>query len=368
MTATPNPDYVRPVLGSICTGIGGLDLAVEAHFGAELVWCAEIDHAASLVLAARFSGVPNLGDFRDATPPAVDILCGGFPCQPVSSAGKRAGTDDERWLFDDICTLVGRMDTPPRVLVFENVAGLLTANGGHAMARVVHGLAALGYVGSWRSVRASDAGACHRRERVFIVATHTDGGRFEERTQPDGRASEHRRGARRDHVDRLGHPVADADGARAGRKRGAVPRPHRSPRRADEHVRAAVDARPDIAADAAHLGHERCREARHRRCGSADRDWGPYGPAITRWEHVIGRPAPEPVDDRGRLSPRFVEWMMGFDDGWCTGLLHPDVDPRPVHLSRTQTLKCLGNAVVQQQARLALAAQIDGSGALEDGA
>ena len=74
----------------------------------------------------------------------------------------------------------------------------------------------------------------------------------------------------------------------------------------------------------------------------ADR-WGDYAPAIARWEHVLGLPAPEPVDGEGRLSPRFVEWMMGWPEGWVT-----DLD-----LKRTAQLRLLGNGVVPQQALLA---------------
>lgn len=70
--------------------------------------------------------------------------------------------------------------------------------------------------------------------------------------------------------------------------------------------------------------------------------WGDYEPAIRRWEHALGRPAPAPIDDKGRLNVAFVEWMQGFDAGWVEGL------------KRTAALRCLGNAVVQQQAVLAL--------------
>ena len=73
--------------------------------------------------------------------------------------------------------------------------------------------------------------------------------------------------------------------------------------------------------------------------------WGNYTPAINRWERTVGRPAPAPTDDRGRLSPRFVEWMMGLPDGWVTGT---------EGLSRSQQLTCLGNGVVPQQAAYAL--------------
>jgi DNA (cytosine-5)-methyltransferase 1 len=73
-------------------------------------------------------------------------------------------------------------------------------------------------------------------------------------------------------------------------------------------------------------------------------EWGAYEPAIRRWERILGRPAPTPVDDRQRLNPVFVEWMMGLPDGWVT-----DSD-----LSRKDQLRMLGNGVVPQQAALAL--------------
>jgi DNA (cytosine-5)-methyltransferase 1 len=72
-------------------------------------------------------------------------------------------------------------------------------------------------------------------------------------------------------------------------------------------------------------------------------NWGAYEPAIRRWEAVLMRPAPMPVDEKGRLAPAFVEWMMGFPEGWTS------------EMSRTQALKALGNAVVPQQGMAALA-------------
>lgn len=70
--------------------------------------------------------------------------------------------------------------------------------------------------------------------------------------------------------------------------------------------------------------------------------WGAYEPAIRRWERVLGRSAPAPTDEKGRLGPPFVEWMMGYPEGWVDGL------------TRTHALKALGNAVVTQQALAAL--------------
>jgi DNA (cytosine-5)-methyltransferase 1 len=76
-------------------------------------------------------------------------------------------------------------------------------------------------------------------------------------------------------------------------------------------------------------------------------DWGDYGPAVARWEAILGRPAPPPADERGRLSPRFVEFMMGLPAGWVTDV--PDV-------SRAQALRMLGNGVLPQQAAAAITA------------
>ena len=86
-------------IGSLFSGAGGLDMAVEAVFGGTTVWHSEIDKAASKVLAHRWPGVPNLGSITEidwATVEPVDVLCGGFPCTDVSAAGKRAGMHGTR--------------------------------------------------------------------------------------------------------------------------------------------------------------------------------------------------------------------------------------------------------------------------------
>jgi DNA (cytosine-5)-methyltransferase 1 len=345
---------VRVSAGSLCTGIGGLDLAVEAHFGAELAWYAEVEPAPCTVLEREWPGVPNVGDLTavdwSGVEP-VDVLTAGYPCQPFSHAGKRKGSEDVRHLWPFIAEAVRVLR--PRWVVLENVAGHLTLGFGD----VLRDLAEAGFDAEWCLLRASDVGAPHRRERLFVVAT-------------------------------------DASGAGAGRNVGAVPRQAQEGRRAGADVRPAVDdgAAPTAATD---LGHERCGDAWGRWAGSADRDrpdadtagggeqdgsfgcddlqfgavdragdrdrpgsasegvrhlgrtagvlaWGPYEPAIRRWEVVLGRPAPAPTDDRGRLSPPFVEWMMGYPEGWTAGL------------TRTQALKALGNAVVPQQGLAAL--------------
>ncbi|GAA3850574.1 DNA cytosine methyltransferase [Amycolatopsis tucumanensis] len=160
-----------PVIGSLCTGVGGLDLGVAAVLGGRIAWYSEVDPHACAVLAARVPGAPNLGDLRAVDFTAVEpveVLTAGFPCQDISAAGRRAGiekgTRSGLWytILDAIRVL------GPRLVVVENVAALRWRNGG--LDRVLAGLAETGYDAVWRCVRASDIGAAHRRERVFLCA------------------------------------------------------------------------------------------------------------------------------------------------------------------------------------------------------
>jgi DNA (cytosine-5)-methyltransferase 1 len=108
-------------VGSLCTGIGGLDHGLTlAGLDTQTVFVSDIDKGACAWLEANVSA-PNLGDFTafDELPP-VDILTAGFPCQPLSTAGLRKGVEDDRWLWDDIQRLVGRMESRPLVFL-ENV-------------------------------------------------------------------------------------------------------------------------------------------------------------------------------------------------------------------------------------------------------
>ena len=283
-------------LGSFCTGYGGLDMAVEHHYGATLAWYSEVDKDCNQLLDHHWPGVPNLGDLTmidwDQVEP-VDIMCAGFPCQPFSHAGKREGTNDERAILAYIADAIGVLR--PGIVVLENVAGLLTLGG----PGVVGTLTGLGYDLRWGLVRASDAGAPHRRTRWFCVATDTDGAIFGGVEKQ--RKLEHRRPAA------CYQPATDTD------------------------ERGIKGVRPERGLATATL--EPCDT--HR--------FGPYGEAVARWERILGRPAPDPTDDRG-LRPGFVEWMMGLPDGHVCAL----------GLSRTAELKMLGNGVVPAQAALAL--------------
>lgn len=127
-------------IGSLFSGAGGLDMAVEVAFGGHTVWHCELDEAASLVLAHRWPGVPNLGDITIvdwSTVEAIEILCGGFPCQDVSPAGRRAGLKDgtRSGLWAMFAEAIAALR--PKVVVIENVRGLLSADGEEWPAEVV---------------------------------------------------------------------------------------------------------------------------------------------------------------------------------------------------------------------------------------
>jgi DNA (cytosine-5)-methyltransferase 1 len=355
-------------LGSLCTGYGGLEQGLAQLFDFDLAWVSDIDKGANKILAHRHPDVPNLGDFTELEWPwrevePVDILTAGFPCQPVSHAGKRAGTDDERWLFDDITRLVGLLDPRPRLLVFENVLGLLSANRGHAMARVVHGLAQIGYVGRWRTLRASDVGAPHRRERVFIVAEpaeHTD----RIRLGPNQRGSSGDLMLPSAVMELLPTPRATR-GGRHTETTALLPTPTTQPTTGNGHARnLGAEARllpTPTAQDSAASGGGYNGQTNVTLTDATARQperWGDYAPAIARWEQTIGRPAPAPTETgpKGspRLSPRFVEWMMGLPEGWVTDV--PD-------LTRNEQLKALGNGVVPQQAAAAVGWLLDAKAA-----
>ncbi len=167
------------IIGSVCTGYGGLDLGVLTAFGGgRIAWVADPDPHVRQVLAARLPGIPNLGDITTVDwrqVPPVDVLTAGFPCQDLSSAGKGAGIREgtRSGLWYEVIRAV--RDLRPHLLVVENVAALRWRAGGLGV--VLGSLSQIGYDAHWCSVRASDIGAAHRRERVFLLGYRT-GTRF----------------------------------------------------------------------------------------------------------------------------------------------------------------------------------------------
>lgn len=173
-------------IGSLFAGIGGFDLAAQ-WMGWETKWYSEIDAYAAGIMAQRFPEARNVGDITTWQPvadaagqqwgksssgngrqvsanDAVDIICGGFPCQPVSVAGKGLAQEDERWLWPHFARVIRILR--PRYVVVENVPGLLP----RGMGDVLGDLAGIGYDCEWESIPAAAVGAPHLRWRVWIVA------------------------------------------------------------------------------------------------------------------------------------------------------------------------------------------------------
>ena len=367
-------------IGSLFSGAGGLDRAVEAVFGGHTVWHSEIDKAASKVLAYRWPDVPNLGSITEidwAAVEPVDVLCGGFPCQDVSAAGKRAGIKDgtRSGLWAVFAEAIDALR--PRYVVIENVRGLLSATAHRdmesddavvgdgsdrpvlrALGAVLGDLSDIGYDAVWATVAAADVGAPHRRERVFIVAcaadTKGDGW--------DGRPSDQLPIGAGD-LRRVGGPGATTVGDGGG-----IHASHSSRDGWDEGrpESAGIVGRPDAAVSGDEPGVALLptpKAAERGDCASEHRRndpdlraityysqrWGKYAPAIARWESLT-RPAPAPTEPNKngnpRLSAEFSQWLMGWPDGWVT-------DPA-IGISRNDQLRILGNGVVVQQAIAAL--------------
>ena len=152
--------------GSLFSGIGGMDLGLE-WAGMECIWQVETDNYCNRVLAKHWPAVPRYGDIKNVgrhnleTP---DLICGGFPCQPVSLAGKREAQADARWLWPEFARVVDELR--PQYVFVENVPGLYTAGGSEVLAD----LATLRYDAEWHSIPAAAFGAPHKRERFILVA------------------------------------------------------------------------------------------------------------------------------------------------------------------------------------------------------
>ena len=153
-------------VGSLFSGIGGFDLGLE-RAGMKVIWQSEIDPFATKVLKKHWPEVPNYGDIKrinwgDIVPP--DVICGGYPCQPFSTAGRRLGEEDPRHLFPWVLEAISRLR--PRYAILENVRGHLSLGG----VSVIGELANIGYDSEWRVISAASLGANHRRDRIIIVA------------------------------------------------------------------------------------------------------------------------------------------------------------------------------------------------------
>lgn len=183
-------------VGSLCSGYGGLEIALREVFDdIDLRWVSDNDPGAAKILAYRFPEVQNLGNIFEvnfAHVEAVDILTAGFPCTDVSGAGKKEGLakHTRTGLWYEVARAIRELNPP--VVILENVLGLLSGRAHsdlewcpgcmgddpdgivlRALGCVLGDLATLGYDAEWETVPASAAGAPHRRERVFVLATRS---------------------------------------------------------------------------------------------------------------------------------------------------------------------------------------------------
>jgi DNA (cytosine-5)-methyltransferase 1 len=221
-------------VGSLFAGIGGFDLGFE-RAGFEIKWQVEIDPFCRAVLAKHWpavkryddvfevmgdaeelqlqhiasAGIDNarLSSARPVSPEravsrrvhrlaSVDVVCGGFPCQPHSLAGRRGGSQDERDLWPAFARLIRELR--PRWVVAENVPGLLSSDAGRFFGTVLGDLAACGYDAEWDCLPAAAFGAPHRRDRVWIVAYPNGRGYIRHDSEQSTERGEFRDEARRD--------------------------------------------------------------------------------------------------------------------------------------------------------------------------
>ena len=163
------------------SGIGGFSLALH-QLGYETAAFCEIEEYPQKILAKRWPGVPIYPDVTKLTKEVlnndgittIDAICGGFPCQDISVAGKQAGVNDETrsGLFSEITRLAGELR--PSKLYLENVTAIISGDSGRWHGRVLGDLAEIGYDCRWHCVPAAHVGAQHRRDRWWLVADSND--------------------------------------------------------------------------------------------------------------------------------------------------------------------------------------------------
>lgn len=152
--------------GSLFSGIGGMDLGLE-RAGMRCLWQVEKDEYAQRVLAKHWPDVSRFADVRDCgrhNMQSVDVVAGGFPCQPFSVAGKRRGTEDDRNLWPEMRRLVAELQ--PAYIIAENVPGLV----GLYLDTVLTDLENIGYTTWPITLPAAAFDAPHIRERLFVLA------------------------------------------------------------------------------------------------------------------------------------------------------------------------------------------------------
>lgn len=330
-------------VGSLFSGIGGIDLGLE-RAGHRVLWHSEIDKYACRVLKKHWPEIPNLGDVKLinwSEVPNVDIIAGGYPCQPFSTAGKRKGKEDPRHLWPYVLDAIRAIR--PRYALMENVRGHLTLGFGDVLAD----LASCGYSAEWQIISAASVGAPHRRDRLFFVA-YPDSERSH-RTEVN--STEGRQSALVDSA-RCGEAMADSDDAR-----------DRAPERNMERERSArfvfgdnsldgISGRSSTMADST---GRRLKERQPESETTEDTRLGSYevGTMANANGEQLGQHGPSSdaaSESRQRHNQRSRQETDDFGEWWKT---EPGMG-RVAHgvPARVDKLRGLGNAVVPQVAEL----------------
>jgi DNA (cytosine-5)-methyltransferase 1 len=309
-------------IGSLCSGYGGLDMAVEAYYNAETVWMCDIDKYSSIVIKERW-GLPNLGNLKTvdwAAVEPIDILTAGYPCQPFSTAGQRKGLDDERHIWPYIKEIISKLQ--PKRVILENVRGHLTLG----FKEVLKDLTEIGYDARWAIVRASDVGAPHQRARLFVIAYAN--------CSPHNQSRRTNRPISQSPSEVINRPDWNEYGSGSEN----VQRSNSDGIRFDLGAQRTQWNKGQSQSQSAELGKNASNSSSEGFQRSINE-----GSVYAKCSDIWDRPIPNPLEE-GKLNAKFVEYMMGLPVGWVT-----DLD-----ISRSQQLKLLGNGVVPQQAYYAI--------------
>ena len=401
--------------GHLCSGYDGLGFALAEAEPHRALWHSEIDPAMSRVLAREQPEVPNAGNLvellRDdlwRLAPQPDLLSAGFPCQPISVAGRGLADLDPRWLWPFIRE-VYRQTSPFRIFL-ENVQNLVSIQSGAILRGILADLREDGYAARWVVLGACAVGAPHHRHRWFLVADSVAGPAPDAvRIEPRAICGAPRVGGRLllptptrsdakgpgiSRMERGEAPWADlasavallpTPNARDGGARGTPSREH-AERRAADPMRSvnledavallptprATDVgtpgrrssegwRPQLGQAALLLPTPRASDGERGRgnCGQGfsgggetlgaashpDR-WGKYALAVALWEQITGIPAPEPTEPGRNGGPRLSAALPEWMMGLSPGYLTKD-------LTRAEALRGAGNGVVPRQAAAA---------------
>ena len=323
--------------GSLFAGIGGFDIGLE-RAGMVCEWQVEIDAYAQAVLKKHWPNVRRHADVRTFPPKegewGVDVICGGFPCQDISVAGKGAGLAGARsGLWYEFARIIGELR--PRFVIVENVAALLT----RGIGTVLGDLSALGYDAEWHVIPASAVGAPHRRERVWIIGIRCRDGVEADASRSDAYSV----GPHRAQIDIVrGAQLCDEQDGLSGSVREDVPN---SIGIADAMRGDGAACSPAVVGRRLHAGGS--QRNRGTRCA------GQAGQGACDVADGNCLPGPQQFGDERRNARTGDAGGGGGigrgseSDGWWS--VEPDVG-RVAHgvPARVDRLRCLGNAVVPQ--------------------